>query len=215
MNGDDRPRIDIVEGHILKKPKGPTVAVALHYDKETGDAPVITATGKGAIAEQILSLAFKHGVKVREDADLVTILSQVRSRFADPARSLRRRRRNSDLCVPRQSASRAAGRAVNAVSPEAQITHLAERLEVAERSFSLPLAGFESDVEQLCRDLLAMPREAAREYIASMEALIARLERLQTSVALAGDDVPRTGSKEASKAYLRLGPSSPPDEGTR
>ncbi len=57
---------------------GETVAVALDYDPtSTGSAPRVLATGRGAVAEQILELAFSHGVKVREDADLVQILSAV------------------------------------------------------------------------------------------------------------------------------------------
>jgi flagellar biosynthesis protein len=49
-------------------------AVALQYDRGVDDAPRIIATGKGAIAEQILSVAFAKGIKVREDADLIEIL---------------------------------------------------------------------------------------------------------------------------------------------
>jgi len=51
------------------------VAVALSYDAATDDAPRIVASGHGALAEQILALAFANGVKVREDADLVEILA--------------------------------------------------------------------------------------------------------------------------------------------
>jgi flagellar biosynthesis protein len=40
-------------------------------------APVVTATGHGALAEQILAIAFANGVKVREDADLAQILAAV------------------------------------------------------------------------------------------------------------------------------------------
>lgn len=50
-------------------------AVALEYQPGSNKAPRITATGQGLVAEQILQLAFAHGVKVREDADLVEILS--------------------------------------------------------------------------------------------------------------------------------------------
>jgi flagellar biosynthesis protein len=57
---------------------GEAVAVALDYDPtSTGSAPRVLATGRGAVAEQILELAFAHGVKVRQDADLVQILSAV------------------------------------------------------------------------------------------------------------------------------------------
>ncbi|MBN8542919.1 MAG: EscU/YscU/HrcU family type III secretion system export apparatus switch protein [Alphaproteobacteria bacterium] len=54
-----------------------TKAVALEYDRATDDAPRITASGKGAVAEQILAVAFANNIKVREDAELVEILSLV------------------------------------------------------------------------------------------------------------------------------------------
>ncbi|MBR9973169.1 EscU/YscU/HrcU family type III secretion system export apparatus switch protein [Magnetospirillum sulfuroxidans] len=53
------------------------VAVALQYDPDQGDAPVVTASGKGALAEQILQLAFANGVKVRTDPDLAQVLAAV------------------------------------------------------------------------------------------------------------------------------------------
>ncbi|MBC7950507.1 MAG: EscU/YscU/HrcU family type III secretion system export apparatus switch protein [Rhodospirillaceae bacterium] len=53
------------------------VAVALHYDPNEGDAPRVTASGKGALAEQILQLAFANGVKVRTDPDLAQVLAAV------------------------------------------------------------------------------------------------------------------------------------------
>lgn len=56
--------------------RGPARAVALEYRPDRGDdRPRITASGQGAVAEQILQCAFAHGVKVRQDADLVEILS--------------------------------------------------------------------------------------------------------------------------------------------
>ena len=53
------------------------IAIALKYDQQTSGAPVITAKGHGRVAEQILDLAFRSGVKVCRDTDLVTILDQV------------------------------------------------------------------------------------------------------------------------------------------
>tara|TARA_R110000868_G_scaffold59946_1_gene183846 strand:- start:192 stop:545 length:354 start_codon:yes stop_codon:yes gene_type:complete len=53
-----------------------TVAVAL--EAQTGTAPAkIIASGRGFLAEQILQVAFANDVKVREDSDLVQILSAV------------------------------------------------------------------------------------------------------------------------------------------
>ena len=52
------------------------IAVALSYDPvDSYTAPEVVASGRGLIAKQILKLAFEHGVKVREDADLAEILS--------------------------------------------------------------------------------------------------------------------------------------------
>lgn len=52
------------------------IAVALSYDGSAAP-PKVVASGRGAIAEQILALAFANGVRVREDADLAEILSAV------------------------------------------------------------------------------------------------------------------------------------------
>ena len=52
-------------------------AVALDHDPEGRFAPHIVAKGRGAVAEQILQIAFAHGIRVREDADLVELLSKV------------------------------------------------------------------------------------------------------------------------------------------
>jgi flagellar biosynthesis protein len=53
----------------------PKVAVALRYDSASGSAPRVTAKGRGEIAEEILRTARAHGVPVREDGDLVQLLS--------------------------------------------------------------------------------------------------------------------------------------------
>lgn len=55
-----------------------TLAVALDYDPAEGDqAPRVVASGRGHVAEQILALAFAHGVRVRADPDLAQILAAV------------------------------------------------------------------------------------------------------------------------------------------
>lgn len=54
-----------------------SVAVALAYDEVADAAPHVVAGGKGGIAEQILNIAFAHGVKVRRDADLAELLAAV------------------------------------------------------------------------------------------------------------------------------------------
>jgi|SRR5579864_2734633 len=57
--------------------KRPSIAVALRYDGGKEETPRVVASGRGAIAERILQLAFEHGIKVREDADLAEILEAV------------------------------------------------------------------------------------------------------------------------------------------
>lgn len=58
-------------------PRPRTVAVALQYDPDKAGAPTVTASGKGALADQILNLAFANGVKVRSDPDLAQVLAAV------------------------------------------------------------------------------------------------------------------------------------------
>lgn len=51
------------------------IAVALKYEGKENMAPEVIGTGRGHVAEQILQIAFKEGVRVREDAELAEILS--------------------------------------------------------------------------------------------------------------------------------------------
>lgn len=60
-----------------KPPMRRPVAVALRHDRGDASLPRVVATGHGAVAEQILELAFAHGVKVRTDADLAEILAAI------------------------------------------------------------------------------------------------------------------------------------------
>lgn len=51
--------------------------VAIRYDEKKDQAPRVTAKGEGLLAERILELAKEAGVPVREDADLVEVLSRL------------------------------------------------------------------------------------------------------------------------------------------
>lgn len=53
------------------------VAIALSHDIGSDQAPTVVAKGYGALAEQILRLAFDNDVKVRKDPDLAQILEVV------------------------------------------------------------------------------------------------------------------------------------------
>lgn len=58
-------------------PSRSTLAVALRRKDATDTQPRVVAKGRGAVAEQIVQLAFANGVKVREDASLAEILAAV------------------------------------------------------------------------------------------------------------------------------------------
>lgn len=60
---------------VAVPPGGKAVAVAIEHDPAAGGAPKVVASGRGFVAEQILELAFAHGIKVRQDADLAQILA--------------------------------------------------------------------------------------------------------------------------------------------
>lgn len=51
------------------------IAVALQYVKDQDHAPRVLATGKGTIAEQILSVAKQNNIEIHKDAELAQILS--------------------------------------------------------------------------------------------------------------------------------------------
>jgi len=55
--------------------KPPPQAVALRYERQRDAAPRIAARGDGFLAERILEVAREHGIPVREDRDLVQLLS--------------------------------------------------------------------------------------------------------------------------------------------
>lgn len=52
-------------------------AVALSYDRQKDFAPRVVAKGKGEVAENIIKVAQLHDLPIRQDEDLVELLSQV------------------------------------------------------------------------------------------------------------------------------------------
>ena len=57
--------------------KGEAKAVAIKDFSQSGTMPRIIASGRGSFAEQILQIAWANDIKVREDADLIEILSAI------------------------------------------------------------------------------------------------------------------------------------------
>jgi len=79
---DDRPRSPSASS------ESPQVAVALDSDHGRRRTPRVIAKGRGAVAEQILQIAFDRGVKVRSDADLAEILGAVELESEIPLEAL-------------------------------------------------------------------------------------------------------------------------------
>jgi len=52
-------------------------AVALKYKMYENRAPIVVAKGRGVIAEKIMEIARANNIPIREDADLVALLSKV------------------------------------------------------------------------------------------------------------------------------------------
>ena len=52
-------------------------AVALGYNRHKDNAPKVLATGSGEVAKNIINLAKSHDIPIKEDADLIEVLSKV------------------------------------------------------------------------------------------------------------------------------------------
>ena len=63
--------------HDLEGLKTRQKAVAIKDSSQAKTRPRIVASGQGTFAEQILQIAWANNIKVREDADLVEILSAI------------------------------------------------------------------------------------------------------------------------------------------
>jgi flagellar biosynthesis protein len=58
-------------------PETRRAAIALKYDAATDNAPRVVAKGRGLVAENIIALARAQGIPMREDPDLVQMLTQI------------------------------------------------------------------------------------------------------------------------------------------
>ncbi len=60
-----------------KKEPVPALAAAIKYDSAGDSAPKVTASGRGIIAEKIIAIAEENGIPIKNDPDLVQILSKL------------------------------------------------------------------------------------------------------------------------------------------
>ncbi len=54
------------------------MAAAIRYDAKQDRAPLVSASGRGLIAEKIIELAQENGIPIKNDPDLVQILSKLK-----------------------------------------------------------------------------------------------------------------------------------------
>lgn len=52
-------------------------AVALIYQPDKDSAPRVSASGRGKVADRIIETAREHGIPVKDDPDLVEVLSKL------------------------------------------------------------------------------------------------------------------------------------------
>ncbi|WP_164669010.1 EscU/YscU/HrcU family type III secretion system export apparatus switch protein [Virgibacillus doumboii] len=52
-------------------------ATALRYNQDLDNAPKVTATGKGLVAESIIEKARENNVPIQEDSSMVELLSEL------------------------------------------------------------------------------------------------------------------------------------------
>ena len=62
---------------MADQPKPPLQAVALRYKPGEDEAPRVAAKGRGYVAEKILAMARAHNIPVRQDRNLVQVLSRL------------------------------------------------------------------------------------------------------------------------------------------
>ena len=61
----------------MERKKRQNRAVALKYQSESDNAPKVTATGKGKVAEKIIEIARQHNIHIHNDPDLIEVLSKL------------------------------------------------------------------------------------------------------------------------------------------
>ncbi len=67
------------------KPSHHRQAIALNWNPMTEAVPKVSATGSGALADEIIRIAKENDIPIREDRDLVQILSLLDIGEAIPA----------------------------------------------------------------------------------------------------------------------------------
>lgn len=67
-----------MKNHRDNHPQSSKIAAAIRYDSAKNAAPAVTASGSGTIAEKIIELAQENGIPIKNDPDLVQVLSKLK-----------------------------------------------------------------------------------------------------------------------------------------
>lgn len=54
------------------------LAASIKYDSAEDNAPKVTASGRGIVAEKIIAVAQDNGIPVKNDPDLIQVLSKLK-----------------------------------------------------------------------------------------------------------------------------------------
>ncbi len=76
-DGLDKNSDNLLKPLNIKEKSDRQTAIALKGGENDEALPLITAAGRGKLAEQILQIAYENGIKVRTDADLAEILAKI------------------------------------------------------------------------------------------------------------------------------------------
>ena len=87
MSDEDTETDPLTPLNTRKIPKNRS-AVAVKDERAEKGVPVIKAAGRGKFAEQIIKLAYEHGIKVREDSDLSELLVKLELDTPVPSEAL-------------------------------------------------------------------------------------------------------------------------------
>lgn len=66
-----------MKGKKEKKPEH-VLAAAIKYDSSADGAPKVTASGRGVIAEKIMEIAKEFDIPIKNDPDLIQVLSKLK-----------------------------------------------------------------------------------------------------------------------------------------
>jgi flagellar biosynthesis protein len=69
--------VDTDTNQNLEEKQPDKKAVALQYDKDKDNAPKVVEKGSRYLADEIINIATKHDIPIKQDKDMVMLLDQI------------------------------------------------------------------------------------------------------------------------------------------